>query len=160
MSDSKIDSVNEFMVKTKQIPVEDYQVNCSDLCNKDKRLLNLQVTLMLEKLQSLLYELYDDSKSDTLFNCFIDINKERNVETMFNLIDKESIAMYVSDIDYNINTFASLLNIPLDECFKEVHKSNLTKIDSITGRTHLRADGKVIPAETYTPPDLKSILEK
>lgn len=160
MSDYKINSVNEFMVKTKQIPVKEYQVNCNDLCDQDKRLLNLQITLMLEKLQSLLYELYDDSRSDTLFNCFIDMNKERNVETMFNTVDKESIAMCVSDFDYNINTFASLLNIPLDECFKEIHKSNLTKIDTYSGRTHLRADGKVIPAETYTPPDLKSILEK
>lgn len=160
MSDYKINSVNEFMVKTKQIPVEEYQVNCNGLCDKDKRLLNLQITLMLEKLQYLLSQLYDDSRSDTLFNCFIDINKERNIETMFNTLDKEAIATYISDLDYNINTFASLLNIPLDECFKEIHKSNLTKIDSITGRTHLRADGKVIPSETYTPPDLKSILEK
>lgn len=41
----------------------------------------------------------------------------------------------------------------------EVARSNLSKIDSVTGKVIKRNDGKVLKPEGWTPPDLKPFVK-
>ena len=46
-----------------------------------------------------------------------------------------------------------------EEIFKEVHRSNMSKLD-MNGKPVYREDGKVIKSELYTKPEIADILEK
>jgi predicted HAD superfamily Cof-like phosphohydrolase len=46
-----------------------------------------------------------------------------------------------------------------EEIFKEVHRSNMSKLD-INGKPIYREDGKVIKSVLYTRPEIADILEK
>ena len=48
------------------------------------------------------------------------------------------------------------MGIDLDQYFREVHRSNMSKL--VNGRPLLRVDGKILKGPNYTPPDLKGIL--
>lgn len=45
----------------------------------------------------------------------------------------------------------------LEECFLEVHRSNMSKLGP-DGKPIFRADGKVLKPETYSPPELGKII--
>lgn len=45
----------------------------------------------------------------------------------------------------------------LPELFREVHRSNMSKLDE-NGKPIYREDGKVMKSNLYTPPQLKSIV--
>ena len=47
----------------------------------------------------------------------------------------------------------------LEEMFDEVHRSNMSKLDD-KGRPITRADGKTMKSLNFTPPDLKSIINR
>lgn len=48
---------------------------------------------------------------------------------------------------------AAALGIPMDEVYREVHASNMTKVSG-----PMRADGKVLKGDGYRPPDLSRVL--
>ena len=45
----------------------------------------------------------------------------------------------------------------LEDCFDEVHQSNMSKLDK-NGNPVFREDGKILKGENYFRPDLKKIL--
>ena len=47
----------------------------------------------------------------------------------------------------------------LPDCFAEVHRSNMTKLDPVTGKAIKREDGKVLKPATYSPANLLTILK-
>jgi len=47
--------------------------------------------------------------------------------------------------------------IDLDECFKEVHRSNMSKLGE-DGKPMYRDDGKVLKGSNFTEPELEGIL--
>lgn len=49
--------------------------------------------------------------------------------------------------------------IDLDECFKEVHRSNMSKL-SEDGKPMYRDDGKVLKGPNFSEPDLKGIVNE
>ena len=49
--------------------------------------------------------------------------------------------------------------IDLDECFKEVHRSNMSKLGE-DGKPIYREDGKVLKGPNYSEPDLKGIVNE
>jgi predicted HAD superfamily Cof-like phosphohydrolase len=53
--------------------------------------------------------------------------------------------------------FAWECGIDLDACFKEVHRSNMSKLDE-NGQPIYREDGKVLKSKNFSPPDLAKIL--
>ena len=69
----------------------------------------------------------------------------------------ENIAKELSDLLYVVYGCADVLGIPMDECFAEVHRSNMSKLDK-DGKPVLREDGKILKSELYTPANLKPIL--
>jgi predicted HAD superfamily Cof-like phosphohydrolase len=73
--------------------------------------------------------------------------------------DIVEIADACRDLIWVIEGLEHTLNIPQQEVWDEVARSNLQKVDPITGKVLKREDGKVMKPEGWTPPDIKSIFE-
>lgn len=88
--------------------------------------------------------------------------KEEYDEVMYELENAtsiEKIAKELSDLLYVVYGCADVLGIPIDDCFAEVHRSNMSKLDK-DGNPIFREDGKILKSELYSPADLSSILKK
>ncbi len=72
--------------------------------------------------------------------------------------DTVEIADALADLLYVVYGTAIAYGIPIDLCFREVHRSNMTKLGK-NGKPIYRDDGKIIKGENYEKPDLKTILE-
>lgn len=70
-----------------------------------------------------------------------------------------SVADALTDILYVTYGAGLAFGIDLDKCFKEVHRSNMSKLGS-DGKPIYREDGKVLKGPNYTPPDLKPFIEE
>lgn len=46
----------------------------------------------------------------------------------------------------------------VDGAWKEVARSNMSKIDPVTGKVLKRADGKILKPQTFSPPDLQPFI--
>ena len=82
------------------------------------------------------------------------INEE--VQELKDGIDKGSmleIADALTDILYVVYGAGHAFGIDLDECFFEVHRSNMTKLGP-NGRPLYRDDGKILKGANYSKPDL------
>lgn len=64
----------------------------------------------------------------------------------------------LADIRYVTDGAALEWGIPLEKCLREVHRSNMSKLDE-NGKPILRADGKILKGPHFTLPDLAGILE-
>lgn len=71
--------------------------------------------------------------------------------------DLVGIADALADIVYVIYGTALTYGINLDSVLREVHRSNMSKLDS-DGNPLIRDDGKVLKSERYFPPDIASVL--
>ena len=68
------------------------------------------------------------------------------------------IADALADIIYIACGTAVSYGIPLDDVFAEVHRSNMAKL--VDGKVIRREDGKIQKPAEWTPPDIRSILDK
>jgi len=66
-------------------------------------------------------------------------------------------AKELADVLYVTYGAADALGIDLPAVFVEVHRSNLSKVDT-DGRVLKRADGKVLKGPGYRPPDLDGLV--
>ena len=71
--------------------------------------------------------------------------------------DMVEVADALTDLLYVIYGAGWSAGIDLDRCFDEVHRSNMSKIQS-DGTVLKNEFGKVIKPSTYSPPDLASVL--
>ena len=71
--------------------------------------------------------------------------------------DMVEIADALGDLLYVVYGAGHAFGIDLDECFKEIHASNMSKLGP-DGKPIKREDGKGLKPDTFFPPDLKSIL--
>lgn len=67
------------------------------------------------------------------------------------------VADALTDLAYVVYGMADIYGIDLDACFREVHRSNMSKLGE-DGKPILRADGKFLKGPNYSPPDLKTVL--
>jgi predicted HAD superfamily Cof-like phosphohydrolase len=67
------------------------------------------------------------------------------------------IADALTDILYVVYGAGHAFGIDLDECFNEVHRSNMTKLGA-DGRPMYREDGKVMKGPHYSEPDLTQFI--
>jgi predicted HAD superfamily Cof-like phosphohydrolase len=74
--------------------------------------------------------------------------------------DIVQIADACADLKWVIEGMEQTLQLPQQEIWNEVARSNLAKIDKETGKVLKREDGKVLKPENWTAPDIKSILDK
>lgn len=73
--------------------------------------------------------------------------------------DLIEIADACADLKWVIEGLEYTLNIPNQEVWFEVGRSNLSKI-SENGKVIKREDGKVLKPDTYSPPDIRKVFEK
>ena len=86
------------------------------------------------------------------------------VEDLNELIDAKEdkdligIADALTDILYVTYGAGHAFGIDLDECFREVQRSNMSKLGE-DGKPIYREDGKVLKGPNYSEPDLKKTLQ-
>lgn len=73
--------------------------------------------------------------------------------------DVVEVADALADLIYVIYGSALEWGIPIDLVFHEVHRSNMSKVWS-DGKVRLRGDGKVLKPPTYSPANVKKIIEE
>ena len=90
----------------------------------------------------------------------LDLIEEELDELHYAIDNKDlvEVADALTDLLYVIYGAGHAFGIDLDECFKEGHASNMSKLGP-DGKPIKREDGKVLKPDTYFPPDLKNILE-
>ena len=71
--------------------------------------------------------------------------------------DMVGIADALTNILYVTYGAGHAFGINLDECFREVQRSNMSKLGK-DGKPIYREDGKVLKGEDYSPPDLKKFF--
>lgn len=71
--------------------------------------------------------------------------------------DLINIAQELADILYVVYGAALEYGIPLDEVLAEVHRANMSKLDS-DGSVLRREDGKVLKGPKYKAPDFEGII--
>lgn len=71
-----------------------------------------------------------------------------------NLVD---VADALTDLLVVIYGAGHAYGINLDECFKEVHRSNMSKLGE-DGKPIYREDGKVLKGPNYSEPNLEAVL--
>ena len=64
------------------------------------------------------------------------------------------------DMIWVIVAYAKTRGWDIDKAWDEGAKSNLFKIDSMTGKVIRREDGKVLKPKGWEPPDFKKFVEK
>ena len=91
----------------------------------------------------------------------INLIKEELLELEEALNEKniEETADALTDILYVTYGAGHAFGIDLDECFREVQRSNMSKLGE-DGKPIYREDGKVLKGPNYSEPDLKSLIEK
>ena len=67
------------------------------------------------------------------------------------------VADALADILYVVYGAAHTFGIPIDDCFREVHVSNMSKLGE-DGKPMYREDGKVLKGPKYREPNLKETL--
>ena len=73
-------------------------------------------------------------------------------------MDIVEIADALTDILYVVYGAGHAFGIDLDECYKEVHRSNMSKLGA-DGKPIYREDGKILKGPDYFHPNLKDILD-
>lgn len=107
----------------------------------------LRFNVLMEEVKELLKEFGVEISDPTL----IDDLSVKNY-------DLSKIAKELSDILYVTYGFACTFGIPIDQVFKAVHASNLSKLDK-NGLPIRREDGKILKGPDYREPDIESILK-
>ena len=79
--------------------------------------------------------------------------------TINSVVSVEAAAKKLCDLLYVVYGTAASFGIPIDECFAEVHKSNMSKLDKDGNPIYREGDGKVMKSDQYKPADIKKVLE-
>lgn len=105
-----------------------------------------------ERRINLIYEEYEETCQAILY--LEDTRLNLTSSTMEEA--KEGLAKELADLLYVVYGTAEELGIPLEEVFKAVHESNMSKVWP-NGEVHYNEFGKVMKPPTYSKPDLSFI---
>jgi len=70
--------------------------------------------------------------------------------------DLVAVGDALADLLYVVYGAGPAFGLPLDLCFEEVHRSNMTKV--VDGKVIRNEAGKVMKPEGYEPPDLHKVI--
>ena len=89
----------------------------------------------------------------------IDLIQEELDELQLAFTNKDivEVADALTDLLYVVYGAGHAFGIDLDECFTEVHESNMSKLGE-DGKPIYREDGKVLKGPGYFPPNLEEIV--
>lgn len=71
--------------------------------------------------------------------------------------DRVNLAKELADLLYVVYGAAHNFEIPLEEVFQAVHRSNMTKVGE-SGKVERNKAGKILKGSHYEPPDVASIV--
>ena len=96
---------------------------------------------------------------DTIVDLRVDLIAEEFLELREAIVNEDivEIADALTDLLYVVYGAGHAFGIDLDECFLEVHASNMQKLDD-EGQPIYREDGKVLKSDNYFKPNLASVL--
>ena len=131
-----------FMYKTNALKVKEFMSVFGQEVKKepefpDDNTVNARIDLIHEEFDELKQSIYSD--------------EAQNEDTLV------AIADALTDILYVTYGMAHSFGIDIDECFRTVHVSNMSKLDE-DGKPIYRDDGKVLKGPNYRPPNLKEIM--
>ena len=94
-------------------------------------------------------------------NLYVDLINEEFNELLHAYMNRDivEVADALADLKWVIEGLEHTLQLPQQEIWDEVARSNLSKISN-TGKIIKRKDGKVLKPETYSPPNIKKVLEE
>lgn len=73
-------------------------------------------------------------------------------------INKAKVAKELADLLYVTYGSGDTMDIPMNEVYREVHRSNMSKLGD-DGMPVYREDGKVLKGPNYSPADIESVLK-
>ena len=131
-----------FMYKTNALKVKEFMTVFGQEVKEEPKFpndntVNARIDLIHEEFDELKQAIYSD--------------KARNEGTLVTIADA------LTDILYVTYGMAHSFGIDIDECFRTVHVSNMSKLDE-DGKPIYRDDGKVLKGPNYRPPNLKEIM--
>lgn len=113
----------------------------------DENSIVLRANLIKEEFFELLEEL----------GVYLDYNENIKYNSEKSNRDLNKIAKELSDLLYVLYGTASAFGIPIDHVFREVHRSNMSKLGE-DGKPIYREDGKVLKGPNYSPADVEKVL--
>ena len=117
--------------------------------DREKMRLRIDLEEFLELVDACGMELFAHGHQVTLENCaFISNGKTP---------DPVEIADALGDGIYVKYGHAIERGIPLDDCLREIHRSNMSKLGD-DGKPVLRNDGKILKGPRYSPPDIAKVI--
>lgn len=150
----------EVLVNNQEL-VEQFMQGFNQIDNNDLKHTKLRLTLSLEKTQEIFEAILDSSvysyNIEPLFN--IIKTKIQNITQQHINTNQTTLAHALADLLYVTYGTAVWGKIPLQDCFLEVHKANMTKLINFTGNPIYRPDGKILYDSSYTPPNIESIID-
>jgi phosphoribosyl-ATP pyrophosphohydrolase len=72
--------------------------------------------------------------------------------------DQAALLKELADLVYVCYGYADRFGWDLDEAFRRVHLSNMSKLDPVTGKPIFREDGKILKSSAYREPSLKDLV--
>jgi len=101
----------------------------------------------------------DDFEVMVLFDLRHALHREEWEELEEAWMDEDLVrfADAICDLIYVLCGTAVSFGIPLDECFAEVQRSNMSKLGE-DGQPIKRKDGKILKGPNFSKPDLRSII--
>ncbi len=109
----------------------------------DLPLFELRWNLIKEEMQELNEELASGA---------VDIMRGKPPENMLEIFKE------LADLQYVISGFAVTYGIDLDGLIKDIHQSNMSKLED--GKPVKREDGKVLKGKNYKPPQLDRFIHR
>ena len=97
---------------------------------------------------------YDQSQFELYVSL---IDEEFNDELFQAIANEDRTEMLDALIDIMVVTLGAIHSLGVDGegAWNEVIRSNMSKVDSLTGKVIKREDGKVLKPKSYSPPDLE-----
>lgn len=127
---------------------------------KDKPLTNFEKVGKFMQIMGQEVKTSPEFPSEEIIDLRLDLIREEFLEELYEAIDNDCIvevADTITDILYVVYGAGHAWGIPVDECFAEVQRSNMSKLDE-NGQPIIREDGKIQKGPNYSAPDLESIL--
>jgi len=102
-----------------------------------------------------------DARNADQFNMYLKLIEEEAEELNQAILAKDKVEMLDALIDILVVTIGAIHSMGADAegAWKEVMRSNFAKIGE-DGKVRKREDGKVLKPVGWTPPDLKSFVDK
>jgi predicted HAD superfamily Cof-like phosphohydrolase len=103
-----------------------------------------------------------DTFNSNQFDLYLKLIKEEYKELFDADLEDDKLEMLDALIDILVVTIGAIHSMGADAegAWKEVMRSNLSKIDKETGKVRKREDGKVLKPINYSPPKLEPFLKK